>query len=112
MRLVSLIWSMGAVCLTRAGCASRELRDGEEPETAGDDERRERARYLHAAPVARRRFTDPAREQGGETAEAREADLHADIGDRRAGREQGLRACEPRVRPVLMRRGAVDRCEL
>jgi hypothetical protein len=65
------------------------------------------------APVSRWRKTDTPREQIAEAAEAREPDLHTDVGDRMVSqRQQMLGAIEPCLDPVLVRCIAKQRAEL
>jgi hypothetical protein len=74
------------------------------------------AERRHPILVSLRRFAAPQPEETAEAPEAREADSHADLGDRElAHREQPPRAFEARFYARLMRRiaerGAVTRDE-
>src|SRR5207237_9559128 len=80
-------------------------------ETAGDVETRDPAGQfahpVHAAAVAARRDADASREERAEGAEAGEADVHADVGDRSGVRgEQLAGPLEADAHQVLVRGGA------
>lgn len=69
--------------------------------------------WTHAATVGGRGLTDARREQRAEAAEAREADLHADVRHRvLAGREQVPGKIEARRQTELVRRDTEQRLEL
>jgi len=80
--------------------------------TARNDETSEAARHLHATAVVRGRGANRAREQRRKAAEAREADLHADLGHRRARGEQQLGASQACLRANLVRGAAIHRSKL
>src|SRR6185369_8568906 len=110
MRLVSLMRIMPTLC--QPGAASRFSRSAKRAgrqvahQAQAPGERLDRQRPGHAdqgadaALVARRSFADPAVKLGAEAAQAREAELEADLGHRAlAEREQLLGAIEPRADP-------------
>jgi hypothetical protein len=67
----------------------------------------------NAAPVCRRRFADPLREQRAEAPQTREADVHADIGHGIVPRrEQVPGGVQTRLDPKLVRGDAEDGFEL
>ena len=69
--------------------------------------------WSHPTLIGRWRFAHSAREEDAEAAQAREADFHADLGDRALSRrEQMFGELESRRLSKLMRRQAEYRLEL
>jgi hypothetical protein len=103
----------------RASRKLRPCRGGQlthQAEAARDQIVRQHAGHLHhrphPPPIGGRRRAHAVREEITEASEARESNLHADIGHGVVShREQRLRAIETRLNPELMRRQTEHRLE-